>query len=44
MTFKDLQLNPLLLKAINDLNYIHPTAIQKKAIPLVLNKFDLLAC
>lgn len=43
MTFKDLQLNPLLLKAINDQNYIHPTAIQKKAIPLVLNQFDLLA-
>jgi ATP-dependent RNA helicase RhlE len=43
MTFKDLQLNPLILKAINDQNYINPTAIQKKAIPLVLNQFDVLA-
>jgi len=43
MTFKDLQLNPLILKAINDHNYINPTAIQKKAIPLVLNQFDVLA-
>ena len=43
MTFNDLHLNPSLLRAINDLNYTHPTAIQKKAIPLVLNKCDVLA-
>ena len=43
MTFNDLHLNPSLLRAINDLNYTHPTVIQKKAIPLVLNKCDVLA-
>ena len=43
MKFEDLNLNHSLLKAVKDQNYIHPTAIQQQAIPLVLKKHDILA-
>jgi ATP-dependent RNA helicase RhlE len=43
MKFEDLNLHPTLLKAVKDQNYTHPTAIQEKAIPLVLKKHDVLA-
>ncbi len=43
MRFKDLYLHSSLLKAVKDQNYTQPTAIQKKAIPLILNKNDVLA-
>ena len=43
MNFEDLNLRFELLKAIKDQNYILPTAIQQQAIPIVLDKYDLLA-
>ena len=42
MTFQDLQLLPSIAKALKDENYTEPTAIQAKAIPLVLNGNDVL--
>ena len=42
MKFEDLKLHPTLLKAVKDQNYITPTAIQQKAIPLILNRKDVL--
>ncbi|MBT8286106.1 MAG: DEAD/DEAH box helicase [Flavobacteriaceae bacterium] len=42
MTFEDLKLFPPLQKALRDFNYIVPTDIQAKAIPLVLNKEDVI--
>lgn len=41
--FKDLQLNKPILKAIADKNYVIPTPIQLKTIPLVLDKKDVIA-
>jgi len=41
-TFKRLGLKDELLKAIEDLEYKNPTAIQKKLIPLALKGFDLI--
>ena len=42
MRFEELNLHSSLLKAVKDQNYTKPTAIQKKAIPLVLNRNDVL--
>ena len=42
MRFEDLNLHRSLLKAVKDQNYTQPTAIQKKAIPLVLKRKDVL--
>jgi len=42
MKFKDLKLSEPILKALHDKNYIEPTAIQAKAIPLVLERKDVL--
>jgi len=42
MKFEDLNLHPSLLKAVSSQKYITPTAIQQKAIPLVLNREDVL--
>ena len=42
MQFEDLNLHSSLIKAVKDQNYSQPTAIQKKAIPLVLKKNDVL--
>ncbi len=41
-SFEDLNLNRQLLNAIDDARYDKPTAIQQKAIPLVLNGHDLM--
>ncbi len=41
-SFEDLKLNRQLLNAIEDARYDKPTAIQQKAIPLVLNGHDLM--
>lgn len=43
MEFKDLELHPLIVKAIKEEQYIVPTDIQKKAIPAILQGRDLLA-
>jgi ATP-dependent RNA helicase RhlE len=42
MRFEDLNLHSSLLKAVKDQNYTQPTAIQKKAIPLILKRNDVL--
>ncbi|MBT8282583.1 MAG: DEAD/DEAH box helicase [Muriicola sp.] len=42
MTFKDLNLIPPILKALRDVDYTTPTSIQASAIPLVLNKEDVI--
>ncbi len=44
MNFKDLTLIAPLLKALQSQNYIEPTPIQQKAIPVILQQKDLLAC
>ncbi len=42
MKFQDLNLTEPILKALQEKNYIEPTAIQAKAIPLVLERKDVL--
>ena len=42
MRFEDLQIIAPILKALKDKNYTEPTSIQIKAIPLVLNRNDVL--
>ncbi|KJF44803.1 DEAD/DEAH box helicase [Draconibacterium sediminis] len=42
MKFEDLQLHPAILKALKDENYSEPTSIQAQAIPLVLERKDVL--
>ncbi|WP_439482992.1 DEAD/DEAH box helicase [Cyclobacterium plantarum] len=42
MTFEDLKIIPPLLKALEEKNYKEPTAIQQKAIPVVLDQRDIL--
>lgn len=44
MTFKDLQLSTLLLKALEEKGYTSPSPIQEKAIPYVLAGKDVLGC
>ncbi|MEG2037200.1 MAG: DEAD/DEAH box helicase [Ruthenibacterium sp.] len=44
MTFKELNLLPEILKAVDDLGYTTPTPIQEKAIPPVLALRDLIGC
>ncbi|MAD41641.1 MAG: ATP-dependent RNA helicase RhlE [Arcobacter sp.] len=43
MTFKELGLNKDILKAIDEQGYTKPTPIQEQAIPIVLEKHDILA-
>lgn len=42
MQFSQLNINDLIYKAINDLQYNLPTPIQEQAIPSLLNGFDML--
>ncbi|WP_319482278.1 DEAD/DEAH box helicase [uncultured Draconibacterium sp.] len=42
MKFEDLNLHPAILKALKDENYTEPTSIQAQAIPLGLDKKDVL--
>lgn len=42
MSFKDLQLNKPLLRAIAESGYDNPTLVQEKTIPLVLDKKDVI--
>jgi len=44
MSFKDLGFHPALLSRCESLGYAKPTPIQEKAIPLVLDGEDLIAC
>lgn len=41
-TFADFKLNKQLLNAIKDVNYVNPTPIQEKVIPLFLNGQDVI--
>ncbi|XCF05575.1 DEAD/DEAH box helicase [Tamlana crocina] len=41
MSFKDLQLNKSLLRAVAEAGYDNPTKVQEQTIPLVLNQKDL---
>ena len=43
-TFKELGLNPEIMKSLNDLGFVEPSPIQEKAIPFILgSKKDLIA-
>lgn len=42
MSFKDLQLNKPLLRAIAEAGYDNPTLVQERTIPLVLNQKDVI--
>ena len=44
MLFKNLNLIEPILKAIDSKGYTHPTPIQEQAIPVVLERRDLLGC
>jgi len=44
MTFNDLELIAPIKKAIKNEGYTTPTPIQEKAIPILLNKRDLMGC
>lgn len=44
MTFNDLKISEPILKALEQKNYSEPTPIQEKAIPLILQRNDLLGC
>jgi ATP-dependent RNA helicase RhlE len=44
MSFKDLNLHPMLLERCESLGYIEPTPIQKQAIPIALEGSDIMAC
>jgi len=44
MTFKDLNIIPAILKALDKENYTKPTPIQERSIPAVLAGRDLLGC
>lgn len=43
MSFKDLNLNKPIQKAIEEAGYAEPTLIQEKTIPLILEKKDVIA-
>lgn len=44
MLFEDLEINEPIMKALREKGYTNPTPIQAKAIPLVLQKRDVLGC
>ncbi|WP_456442153.1 DEAD/DEAH box helicase [Psychroserpens sp.] len=43
MSFKELNLNKVIVKAIDEAGYTEPTLIQERTIPLVLDKKDVIA-
>lgn len=42
MLFSDLDLNPILLNALNEMGYQSPTPVQEKVLPVALNGDDLM--
>ncbi|MCU0627047.1 MAG: DEAD/DEAH box helicase [Gemmatimonadaceae bacterium] len=44
MLFKSLPLDPALLRALQELGFLHPTQIQQQAIPPALEGRDVLGC
>jgi ATP-dependent RNA helicase RhlE len=43
MNFKDLNINNPLLKALEDLEYIHPTPVQVQSFPVIMSGRDVVA-
>jgi superfamily II DNA/RNA helicase len=43
-TFEDLGLSEPILRAVHEMDYLHPTPIQEQAIPFVLMGRDVLGC
>lgn len=43
ISFKDLGLDPLILESLDKINYKEPSSIQASAIPLILQRKDLIA-
>ena len=41
LTFADLSLPEDLLQAVTDMGFVHPTAVQAKAIPLLMSGSDV---
>ncbi len=44
MTFKDMDINPSIIKAIDQKGYANPTPVQEQAIPTIISGRDLLGC
>ena len=44
MRFEDLKIAAPILKALHEKGYVEPTPIQAQAIPLVLDRKDVLGC
>lgn len=44
MNFTDLNLIQPIINAVSEIGYLHPTPIQHKVIPLILDKKDVLGC
>ncbi len=44
MTFKDLKIIEPILNALQEQGYTQPTEIQELAVPILLDKKDLLGC
>lgn len=44
ITFQEMNLSRPLLKAINAINFLHPTPIQAACIPIALAGRDICAC
>lgn len=44
MNFKDLNLNPEILRAVDDLGHTKPTQIQQNSIPYILKGCDIIGC
>ena len=44
MSFLDFSLNPKIIRSLDENNYKTPSPIQKKAIPVVANGDDIIAC
>lgn len=42
LSFNEFNLSKLILKSCSDLNFFHPTKVQAKVIPLILEKTDVL--
>jgi len=44
MNFSDLGLSPEVLRAVEEVGYLHPTPIQEQAVPVMLMGRDVLGC
>jgi ATP-dependent RNA helicase RhlE len=44
LTFSDFNLDSRIIESMDSMNFTKPTAVQETAIPVILNKQDLIAC